>query len=101
MTGEITLRGNVLPVGGIKEKCWPPSARGTKMIVPAANKKDLYKIPKKVLREIKFIFVKDVKDVFQEAMVWASARGAAGGKNRTKKKARAGRRRRPRRDRCG
>jgi len=38
------------------------------MIMPAANKKDLYEIPKKVLRDIEFIYVEDVKEVFKEAM---------------------------------
>ncbi len=59
------------------------------MIMPAANKKDLYEIPKKVLREIEFIFVEDVKDVFKEAMVGPLRPAAprAGGKNKNKKKA--------------
>jgi ATP-dependent Lon protease len=70
MTGEITLRGNVLPVGGIKEKVLAAQRAGVKkMIMPAANKKDLYEIPKKVIREIEFIFVEDVKEVFSNAMV--------------------------------
>jgi ATP-dependent Lon protease len=69
MTGEITLRGNVLPVGGIKEKVLAAQRAGVKkMIMPAANKKDLYEIPKKVVREIEFIFVDDVRDVFKNAM---------------------------------
>jgi ATP-dependent Lon protease len=70
MTGEITLRGNVLPVGGIKEKVLAAQRAGVKkMIMPAANKKDLYEIPKKVIRDIEFIFVQDVKEVLKEAMV--------------------------------
>ncbi|MCX6574679.1 MAG: endopeptidase La [Candidatus Aminicenantes bacterium] len=70
MTGEITLRGNVLPVGGIKEKVLAAQRAGVKkMIMPAVNKKDLYEIPKKVIRDIEFIFVQDVKEVLKEAMV--------------------------------
>jgi ATP-dependent Lon protease len=70
MTGEITLRGNVLPVGGIKEKVLAAQRAGVKRIVmPAANKKDLHEIPKKVIRDIEFIFVEDVRDVFKYAMV--------------------------------
>ena len=70
MTGEITLRGNVLPVGGIKEKVLAAQRAGVrKMIMPTANKKDLYEIPKKVIRDIEFIFVEDVREVFKEAMV--------------------------------
>jgi ATP-dependent Lon protease len=69
MTGEITLRGNVLPVGGIKEKVLAAQRAGVKkMIMPAANKKDLFEIPKKVIRNIEFIFVEDVKEVFAQAM---------------------------------
>jgi ATP-dependent Lon protease len=70
MTGEITLRGNVLPVGGIKEKVLAAQRAGVrKMILPAVNKKDLHEIPKKVLREIEFIYVEDVRDVFKNALV--------------------------------
>jgi ATP-dependent Lon protease len=93
MTGEITLRGNVLPVGGIKEKVLAAQRAGVKkMIMPAANKKDLYEIPKKVIRDIEFIFVDDVKEVFKEAMAGplgpASQAGRKkAGKKRTAKKA--------------
>jgi hypothetical protein len=95
MTGEITLRGNVLPVGGIKEKVLAAQRAGVKkMIMPAANKKDLHEIPKKVIRDIEFIFVEDVKEVFREAMVGgfksAPAKRAAGtpaGKKRAAKPA--------------
>jgi ATP-dependent Lon protease len=81
MTGEITLRGNVLPVGGIKEKVLAAQRAGVKkMIMPAANKKDLHEIPKKVIRDIEFIFVQDVKEVLKEAMAGilgpAPAKGA-------------------------
>jgi ATP-dependent Lon protease len=70
MTGEITLRGNVLPVGGVKEKVLAAQRAGVrKMIMPAANKKDLYEIPKKVIRDMEFIYVEDVKEVFSHAMV--------------------------------
>ncbi|HYA48632.1 MAG TPA: endopeptidase La, partial [Burkholderiales bacterium] len=69
MTGEITLRGNVLPVGGVKEKVLAAQRAGVrKMILPAANRKDLVDIPKKVVREMEFIFVEDVKDVLGNAL---------------------------------
>ncbi|MBP7707146.1 MAG: endopeptidase La [Candidatus Aminicenantes bacterium] len=69
MTGEITLRGNVLPIGGVKEKVLAAQRAGVKkMIMPAANKKDLHDIPKKVIRDMEFIYVEDVKEVFREAM---------------------------------
>jgi ATP-dependent Lon protease len=83
MTGEITLRGNVLPVGGIKEKVLAAQRAGVKkMIMPAANKKDLYEIPKKVLRDIEFVFVEDVRDVFKEAMVGRLVRASRTGGTR-------------------
>ena len=70
MTGEITLRGNVLPVGGVKEKVLAARRAGVKtMIMPAANKKDLTEIPKKVVSEMDFIFVEDVREVFRHALL--------------------------------
>jgi ATP-dependent Lon protease len=75
MTGEITLRGNVLPVGGVKEKVLAAQRAGVKkMIMPAANKKDLIEIPKKVIRDMEFIFVEDVKDVLRHALERAVGR---------------------------
>jgi ATP-dependent Lon protease len=78
MTGEITLRGNVLPIGGVKEKVLAAQRAGVKkMIMPAANKKDLHDIPKKVIRDMEFIYVEDVKEVFREAMTEPFAAPAA------------------------
>jgi ATP-dependent Lon protease len=88
MTGEITLRGNVLPIGGVKEKVLAAQRAGVKkMIMPAANKKDLYDIPKKVIRGLEFIYVEDVKEVFREAMTepFAPAPKPGGGKAPKKK----------------
>jgi len=70
MTGEITLRGYVLPVGGIKEKVLAARRAGVKkMILPLLCKKDLIDIPKKVKKEIEFIFVEEVNEVFDNALV--------------------------------
>lgn len=70
MTGEITLRGNVLPVGGVKEKVLAAQRAGVKkMIMPLPNKKDLIDIPKKIKKEMKFIFVEEIKEVFDQALV--------------------------------
>jgi ATP-dependent Lon protease len=70
MTGEITLRGNVLPVGGIKEKVLAAQRAGIKKIIlPSPNKKDLVDIPQKIRQEMQFIFVEDIKQVFREALV--------------------------------
>jgi len=70
MTGEITLRGEVLPVGGIKEKVL--AARRAKIdtiILPALNKRDLEDINETIRKEMKFIFVDDVQDVFKAALL--------------------------------
>jgi len=75
MTGEITLRGNVLPVGGVKEKVLAAQRAGVKtMIIPAANRKDLIEIPKKVIRDMDFIYVEDVKEVLSHALEKAYSR---------------------------
>ena len=69
MTGEITLRGNVLPVGGVKEKVLAARrARVTKIILPAQNQRDMEEVPKELFGEIKFVFVDNVRQVFQEAL---------------------------------
>ena len=65
MTGEITLRGNVLPVGGIKEKVLAARRSGvTNLVLPESNRKNLEEIPKAIRRELKFFFVKNVREVF-------------------------------------
>ncbi len=69
MTGEITLRGNVLPVGGVKEKVL--AARRAKIkavILPAPNRRDLEDLPQEVLTDLTFIFVENVREVFREAL---------------------------------
>jgi ATP-dependent Lon protease len=69
MTGEITLRGQVLPVGGIKEKVLAAHRSGIKtLIMPLSNEKDLVDIPKKVQKEIRFHFVDKMKDVLKLAI---------------------------------
>ncbi|UCE21592.1 MAG: endopeptidase La [Candidatus Aminicenantes bacterium] len=70
MTGEITLRGNVLPVGGVKEKVLAAQRAGVKkMILPLPNKKDMADIPSKIKKEMQFIFVESIHDVFDHALV--------------------------------
>ncbi len=69
MTGEITLRGQVLPVGGIKEKVLGAHRVGIKtLILPAANEKDLVDVPEKVRKTIQFHFVSKMKDVLSIAL---------------------------------
>src|ERR1051325_1330150 len=69
MTGEITLRGNVLPVGGVKEKVLAARrARVTKVILPHLNRRDMEEIPKELFGEMTFVFVENVREVFREAL---------------------------------
>ena len=66
MTGEISLRGSVLPIGGLKEKSTAAHRSGINHIIaPFQNKKDLEEIPKKVLKDVKITFVKDVEEVIK------------------------------------
>jgi ATP-dependent Lon protease len=69
MTGEITLRGHVLPVGGIKEKVLAAHRAGIKnVILPQDNEKDLVLVPEHVRKDLNFIVVKTVDKVFEEAL---------------------------------
>ena len=69
MTGEITLRGRVLPVGGIKEKVLAAHRAGLKaVILPKRNEKDLDELPDEVRQGVQFIFVEQVSDVFNAAL---------------------------------
>lgn len=69
MTGEITLRGRVLPVGGIKEKVLAAHRAGLKtVILPARNEKDLDELPDEVRKDMKFVFAESVSDVFDAAL---------------------------------
>jgi len=69
MTGEITLRGRVLPVGGIKEKVLAAHRAGSRVILlPVDNKKDLEDIPAKIKRELQFVFVENMEEVLKIAL---------------------------------
>jgi ATP-dependent Lon protease len=64
MTGEITLRGQVLPIGGLKEKAMGAHRSGLKTIIlPKKNERDLDEVPKEIKDDLKFVFVNDYKDV--------------------------------------
>ena len=66
MTGEISLRGNVLPIGGLKEKSTAAHRAGlTHIMAPAQNEKDLEEIPEKVKKDLKITFVKDVEEALK------------------------------------
>jgi ATP-dependent Lon protease len=70
MTGEITLRGNVLPVGGIREKIVAANRYEMKhIILPAANEKDLYYVPQYIRKDMTFHFVKTISDVLALALI--------------------------------
>jgi ATP-dependent Lon protease len=70
MTGEITLQGRVLPVGGIKSKVLAALRAGiTTVILPSYNEKDLDEIPKQIRKKMKFIFVNTVDEVIKNALI--------------------------------
>jgi ATP-dependent Lon protease len=70
MTGEITLRGKVLPIGGLKEKILAAHRAGiTTIIVPHQNQKDLVDVPKKVQRDLKIIFAAKMEEVLKTALI--------------------------------
>ncbi|MEK6539230.1 MAG: endopeptidase La [Deltaproteobacteria bacterium] len=69
MTGEITLRGRVLPIGGVKEKALAAlRAKIRTIILPEKNKKDIEEIPKDIQKKLNFIFVKHMDDVLRIAL---------------------------------
>ena len=70
MTGEVTLRGHVLAIGGLKEKLLAAHrARIPKVLIPEANEKDLVEIPKEILNDLEIITVKTVDEVLKAALV--------------------------------
>ena len=69
MTGEITLRGRVLPIGGLKEKVMAAHRAGLKtMIVPKKNQKDMVEIPRKILDDLNFVLVDHMDEVVETAL---------------------------------
>ena len=90
MTGEITLRGQVLPIGGVKEKVLAAhrSGLGT-VILPKQNEKDLDDVPDEIRKTMKFIFAETVEEVLAAALEKPKTKKKAALKNKktTKKKA--------------
>ena len=78
MTGEISLRGVVLPVGGIKEKCVAASRAGIRtVILPARNRRDLEDIPESVRNRLEFVWAEKIEDVLGRALEDRPAHRAA------------------------
>ncbi len=70
MTGEITLRGNVLPIGGVKEKVLAAHRAGIKVVIlPEENRKDLEDVPEKVRKVMEFHFVSRIEEVLGLALL--------------------------------
>lgn len=71
MTGEVTLRGRVLPIGGLKEKLIAAHRGGVKrVLIPKENEKDLWEVPKKVLAELQVFPVEHMDEVLLHAIAW-------------------------------
>jgi ATP-dependent Lon protease len=69
MTGEITLRGKVLPVGGIKEKVLAAHRAGIRsVILPRPNERDVEDVPEELRKQMRFIFVDDAEEVLRHAL---------------------------------
>jgi len=69
MTGEITLRGKILPIGGVKEKVLAAARSGIKIVIlPDQNRKDLTDVPAEIRKKLKFRFMKTIADVLREAL---------------------------------
>ena len=70
MTGEITLRGKVLPIGGLKEKCLAAYRVGIhKIIIPKDNEKDIAELPKEIASDMDFVLADNIETVYNNALV--------------------------------
>ena len=78
MTGEISLRGLVLPVGGIKEKVVAAAAAGiTRVMLPARNRRDFEEIPEDARKKLEFIWLEKVDDAIAAGLEGSSTKAAA------------------------
>jgi len=83
MTGEITLRGQVLPIGGVKEKVLAAHRAGLKTIIlPRRNEKDLEDVPQEIRDEMKFVFANRVDEVVSAALVSSNGKDKRGAKKK-------------------
>ena len=70
MTGEVTLRGHALPIGGLREKSLAALRSGIKtIVVPKANEKDVKDLPNEVKKKLKIIFMERVDDALEVALI--------------------------------
>jgi len=87
MTGEITLRGLVLPVGGVKEKVLAAKRAGIKTVVlPKRNERDLVDVPPKARKGLRFVFVNDVKEILDAALADGSRASRAPARRKARRK---------------
>jgi ATP-dependent Lon protease len=94
MTGELTLTGQVLPIGGLKEKALAAQDAGIKRVIaPRLNEQDIDEIPDHLRKKIEFIFVERIEDVLKQALLpaGASANGAGPAPGRAPRRGRSGR----------
>ena len=74
MTGEVTLRGRVLPIGGLKEKLLAAKQYGIdKVLVPDANRADVEELDAEITDGMELVYVKNMKQVADEALLWKEA----------------------------
>jgi len=79
MTGEITLRGRVMPIGGVKEKLLAAHRSGiTTVVIPKENRKDLREVPRRVLKSTRIVLVEHMDDVLREALCLPAAASILG-----------------------
>jgi ATP-dependent Lon protease len=80
MTGEITLRGRVLPIGGLKEKLLAAHRGGiTTVVIPKENRKDLREVPRRVLKAMRVVLAEHMDQVLREALILPDADAVLGG----------------------
>jgi ATP-dependent Lon protease len=79
MTGEVTLRGRVLPIGGLKEKLLAAHRAGiTTVLIPRENRKDLREVPRRVLKATRIVLVEHADEVLREALCLVDAEALFG-----------------------
>ena len=80
MTGEITLRGHVLPIGGLKEKLLAAKKAGIRtVLVPEKNRPDVQEISKEITRNLRIVYVSRMEEVLKEALRTPEEDGAQAG----------------------